>query len=321
MDKEYKYDIALSFLYDDEPLAQQIYDELKSKFEVFIYTEKQKLLVGSDGMDTFSDVFSSQSRLNVVLYRTGWGKTKWTRVEETAIRGRIFEEGWESLALVNLDNSMPPKWIHKTFIYIDYSSLKFDIIIGIIEHKAKEVGSKVKIESIEDIHARIEQELETKEFIRLYLESSKAAEDAFTEISNLFATVENQVDQLKEKQDRLKFSFVKKEFNNRDAKNLILVRSGNIELQFYWICPNLNNLEDSHLTIFLIDNIERYSNTPYKNLSTNKYLFDMNERKELVWTHVRKRESFSSKDIVDLSFKHLFNAIKKVREFEGFGPR
>jgi hypothetical protein len=44
-----RYDVAISFLAQDEPLALQLRQQLSSNVTVFIYSEHQKELVGKDG--------------------------------------------------------------------------------------------------------------------------------------------------------------------------------------------------------------------------------------------------------------------------------
>ena len=93
MNGEFKYEVAFSFLQDDEQLALEIADRIRDRVSVgvFVYSERQEELVGTDGVDTFSRIFGEESRIVVVVYREGWGQTRWTRVEETAIRTRGFQ--------------------------------------------------------------------------------------------------------------------------------------------------------------------------------------------------------------------------------------
>jgi len=60
--------------------------KLRANLEVFVYSKKQDQLAGTDGMESFREVFREQSRLNVVLFRAGWGETRFTRVELAAIK-------------------------------------------------------------------------------------------------------------------------------------------------------------------------------------------------------------------------------------------
>jgi hypothetical protein len=70
--KEFLYDIAISFLAKDEPLAAQLADQFEGRQRVFVYSKKQEALAGTDGEQTFNDVYGKQARLVVVLYRLGW---------------------------------------------------------------------------------------------------------------------------------------------------------------------------------------------------------------------------------------------------------
>ncbi|MCX6911329.1 MAG: hypothetical protein NTY01_25250 [Verrucomicrobia bacterium] len=66
--KNYKYDVAFSFLQEDEALAQQLSDLLKGRVTTFIYTERQKELAGTDGEQTFNRVFGQEARIVVILH-------------------------------------------------------------------------------------------------------------------------------------------------------------------------------------------------------------------------------------------------------------
>ena len=70
---DYRFDIAFSFLAEDEPLAQELSDALQDRLEVFIYSKKQEELAGTDGEETFNRVFGCEARTVAVLYRENWG--------------------------------------------------------------------------------------------------------------------------------------------------------------------------------------------------------------------------------------------------------
>ena len=94
-----KYDIAISFLCQDQNLAKALCDQLSNGLEVFFFSHNQEELAGSDGLESMREPFRNESRLNVVLYRPGWGKTPWTAVEEAA-RELVSKHGREALAKV-----------------------------------------------------------------------------------------------------------------------------------------------------------------------------------------------------------------------------
>ena len=80
-----KYDVAISLLSRDEPVGAALHDRLSEGLEVFFYPRKQEDLAGTDGEESMRKPFLDDSRVVVVLYREGWGKTPWTGVEQTAI--------------------------------------------------------------------------------------------------------------------------------------------------------------------------------------------------------------------------------------------
>ncbi len=170
------YDVAISFLSDDEPLAVKIYNDLCESLRVFVYSKRQEELAGTDGLESFRKAFHSECRLVVVLYRDGWGKTRWTAVEEMAIKERMFKGEWESLLFVMLDDkSTPPGWLPKTYIGLSYERYG-DSLIGAIRMRAEELGSSLKIETAVDRAKRAQaNELLRVERDQILLDKGSAA--------------------------------------------------------------------------------------------------------------------------------------------------
>ena len=86
-----RYDVAISFLSRDEPLAVKLHNELREYLQVFVYSKRQEELAGTDGLESFRKTFLSDSKLVVVLYRNGWGKTRWTAIEENCDQGASLQ--------------------------------------------------------------------------------------------------------------------------------------------------------------------------------------------------------------------------------------
>lgn len=149
MNGKFKYEVAFSFLQDDEQLALEIADRIRDRVSVgvFVYSERQDILVGTDGVDAFSRIFGKESRIVMVLYRKGWGQTQWTRVEENAIRTRGFNEGHEFIILVRLDETNPPVWLPPTRIYLSFERSGIDGLTGVIESRVQAVGGAIAQES------------------------------------------------------------------------------------------------------------------------------------------------------------------------------
>ena len=82
-----KYDVAISFLSADEPVATAFNNKLSEGLQVFFYPGNQETLAGTDGMVSMRTPFLEDSHVVVVLYRERWGKTPWTGVEESCNQG------------------------------------------------------------------------------------------------------------------------------------------------------------------------------------------------------------------------------------------
>jgi hypothetical protein len=118
---EFKYDAAFSFLARDESIAQELNDLIQERVETFLYSKRQEAIAGTDGEKTFNKVFGEDARIVVVLFRDGWGETPWTRIEETAIRNRAYNEGYDFLVLVPLDkNATIPRWLPRTQLWVGF---------------------------------------------------------------------------------------------------------------------------------------------------------------------------------------------------------
>lgn len=182
---EPKYDVAISFLNQDEPLAVKIQTRLSESMEVFVYSKKQQELAGTDGLESFRVVFREASRVVVVLYRNGWGQTPWTRVEETAITERALKQGWEWLLFVMLNSGeTPPGWLPETRIRLNFADYSLEQLLGAIKIRAEKLGSSLKTETALDRAKRLEQESQArKERDRILAEEGmEAAQKEFNEL-------------------------------------------------------------------------------------------------------------------------------------------
>src|SRR5260370_1552099 len=178
------YDVAISFLSRDEPLAVRIHNELRENLSVFVYTKRQEELAGTDGLESWRQAFFSKSRLVIILYRDGWGKTRWTAVEELAIKDRAFNGAWNSLLLVMLDeNSPPPSWIPETHIRLNYTKYG-NSLIGAIKMRAEELGCALKVETATERATRV-QSIELARTERDQLLSYQGMAAARTEVDNM----------------------------------------------------------------------------------------------------------------------------------------
>jgi hypothetical protein len=174
----YKYDVAFSFLADDEKLARDIASLLPNR-SVFIFSEVQEMIAGTDGIETFSDVFGRDARIVVVLYRGAWGGTKWTRIEETAIKGRLFNDGAEFLTFVHLEPSKPtPRWLPVQRLWSAIDRLGVAGAAAVIEERLRAAGGTVREETAVDAAARLRREQEAEAKRLGFLNSDRGVREA-----------------------------------------------------------------------------------------------------------------------------------------------
>src|SRR5690606_2512554 len=126
--------VAFSFLVQDELLATRIAEILKERHRVFLYSREQEQLAGTDGEKSFNEVFSEQAWVVVVLYRHGWGESPWTRIEETAIRNRAYDEGYGFALFVPIaDKPTVPKYVPKTRLWIGFTRIRIHGAASVID--------------------------------------------------------------------------------------------------------------------------------------------------------------------------------------------
>jgi hypothetical protein len=160
IEKKYPIDVAFSFLQEDEDLANRLNNLLQDRVKTFIYSRKQEVIAGTNGEKTFNQVFGENSRIVVVLYREGWGKTAWTRIEETAIRNRAFEEGYDFVIFIPITKeSVLPKWLPKNKIWVGLDRWGEEGAASVIEARVQEFGGTPKEATAIDRANRLEREL------------------------------------------------------------------------------------------------------------------------------------------------------------------
>ena len=151
--------MAFSFLADDERLARDIAALLPPTLSVFVYSERQSETVGTDGMETFSNVFGRDARIVVVLYREGWGATKWTGIEETAIKTRVFDDGADFLTFIHLEKPKPtPLWLPPQRIWLNLDRLGIQGAASVTEEHVRQAGAIVREETAEENAERLRRE-------------------------------------------------------------------------------------------------------------------------------------------------------------------
>lgn len=240
---EFKYDVAFSFLAKDEHLAIELQHHLVGR-TCFVYSEHQKDLAGKDGEATFSRVFMQEARLVVVLYRPAWGETPWTRIEETAIRNRGFEFGYDFCLFVALDdNASAPVWLPKNRLWIGNSRFGAPGTVAVIEARLQEVGLMPAIETLEEMAARRERERNYAEARDHYFMNGgvQKAEQSFNQLIDALG---NKLKDLQEKSPSLGISL------KSNQRELIACSKGPA-LSVEWHREYVNSMTGAKITLAL----------------------------------------------------------------------
>ena len=156
-EEAFQYDVAFSFLSQDEALAFDLNERLKDRLTTFIYSdrERQETLISREGEEAFRLAFSRHARTVVVLYRGGWGERGLTSVEATAIRNRAYEFGYDFTTFVPLDNPPTvPEWLPRNRIWVGLARWGVEHAATVIESRVQEAGGTPKGLSAADIAAR-----------------------------------------------------------------------------------------------------------------------------------------------------------------------
>lgn len=176
----FKYDIAFSLLDDDEPKARQVRRYMPEGLHSFLYTAHQKRVTFTDGVESFSEIFGRDSRCVVLLHRSAWGSTAWTRLEAEAIRSRLHRDGADFLTVVRLDGSQLAPWIPQRLIWAHYEKLGPKGLAAALIDRVANRGKAVRAESARELALRVDKERSQAEALARFLDSGQGAQAAMT---------------------------------------------------------------------------------------------------------------------------------------------
>ena len=184
----HEYDVAISFGFKDEAFATKLHDLLGGRLKVFLYSKEQEKLAGTDGEATFNEVFGKNSKLVVVLYREAWGKTPFTRFEETAIRNRAYAEGYDFTVFIPMDDSEKrkvPAWVPKNRLYVGLERWGIEGTCAAIEARFSELGGEIHEATVESLAAKAAEKLAYEDRRQKHLNSHegvKAQRESYEEV-------------------------------------------------------------------------------------------------------------------------------------------
>lgn len=313
--KEFKYDVAFSFLKEDLELAQALSDRLSDRLSTFIYTDRQHEVIATEAMESFRKVYGEEARIVVVLYRPKWGQTNYTRIEEDALRGRSFISGPDFILLVKLEPGRPA-WYSESIIYCDYEKTGLERTIGYIESLVMRRGGVVRPETIEDLAARQKRELDRVQKFRALYRSTEGVKLAQATVDSLLHKYDTKMKALKGQPPFLGGT-------SREDGRYLLHMLQPIGLSFEWTCTAINSLDEARLTVE-IGNGQRFLRTAFpgdhRSIAKKQYKFAQDRTCNYGWQLAMGSVEFISSDalleswmkrLLELHHNHMITVERK----------
>ena len=129
-----------------------------------------------------------------MLFRQGWGESPWTRIEETALRNRAYDEGYDFALFVPTDDRPTvPKYVPKTRIWIGLARFGVNGVASVIDARIQELGGEPRALSLEQRAARAQKASEFRVFREGYFRSYEGVQAADASFACMLEAIENRV--------------------------------------------------------------------------------------------------------------------------------
>jgi len=300
MDKTFKYDIAFSFLSQDESIAQQINDALQERFQTFLYSERQKELAGTDGEETFKRVFAKEARIVAVLYRPEWGSTSWTRIEQTAIRDRAHDDGYDFCTFIAMTDPIErPNWLPKNRLLYGLKRFGVSGAATALEARIQEQGGVISEETVTQRGQRLKRAQQFAAEVEHFLSTEMGVTAANAAVLDIVQRITQYAADLKK--TGLNFDVRELAWGNH------VVRSPNAVLVFYWQSHYANSLNGAKLDVGFYDKIPKMPGVMVfdeaKRLEHITFEFKLIAADRPAWVH--RETEVAPEDMADFLMKTL----------------
>lgn len=306
----FKYDVAFSFLKKDEELACRINDLLRDRVETFFALRKEQVIAGANDEEAYSEVLACQSRIVVLLYREGWGQTPETRMEESALRDRAHEEGYDFILAIPLETpSSIPKWLPKRQIWRSLDRWGIEGAASVIEARVQQAGGTPFEETPLERAQRIERKIASEEARRMFLCSEQGIISAEAELLKVFDEIKGVSKEIGERNPKM----VPRTERN-ETHFVMSIRGFSLELD--WFLQRSNTLEDSFLHFIVWKGVISISGVGFEKaraLEKLKFVVDRSPGGELGWRRSKGNTMFlSSRELAEECVRILLGKIQAV---------
>lgn len=303
MDEVPKYDVAFSFCAEDELLAQELNDLIEDRYATFLYSKRQEVLAGTDGEQSFSRVFGTESRLVVVFYRSKWGSTPFTRIEETAIRNRAFQKGYDFTLFIPCEKVRLPDWMPKTRLWYGWDRYGVKGAASVIEARIGELGGTPHEEEVLDQAARMNREADFQRRRKQFLESTEAVRQS----DESFNKIASELERLRDELARMGGSA---SIVVRRRGLEIVVAGFNHGLSLYWQ-RYINSVRDCLLRVMLWNGHPPFPGIltmdEPKRLALRNFSFELSRSEHGVWLEQNEEREYSGETLANVLLKWLMD--------------
>jgi hypothetical protein len=305
----FKYDVAFSFLERDENLVSQVDTLLRGRVKTFVPSRRAAFPAHADFEQTVHRVFKCEARIVAVFYRGSWGRAGSTLLEETAVRARAHEQGYDFILLIPLDTppSLPP-WIPKKQTWLGLDRWGAEGMAAVIEARVQLAGGLAREESPLERAQRLERELVFEEERQAFLNSPQGVRSAQSELAKLFNDMERLSDEINRTTQRIRIHL------ERGAHHLVLSTHG-FSLDAAWVLRSPNTLEGSSLQVMLWKGLLAVHGAAFEKprfLEKTEFRFARNLAGEVGWQASEGKTSFfTSSELAEECLNLLLNRVRR----------
>lgn len=305
--ESFKYDVAFSFLARDESLATRLNDGIEGRLTTFLYSNRQNELAGTDGEESFANVFSAEARVVVILYRDAWGSKGWTQIEQNAIRGRAYEDGYDFTLFIALDKiESLPAWLPKQRLYYGIERFGEAGALAVIETRVQAAGGQTREETFEECAARMNRNVALERERKNFLTSNSGVSAAQTEVLNLYEAISSRA--IVAKSAGFK---VEEKHGNSWATSCC----GDCSISVDWQLPYANSLDESQLELALWRGAPPHAGDVFQSQESRRlgrrvFHFDL-DHGEHGWRENGKPGFLSTDQTAETCIKYLLEKVHK----------
>lgn len=243
---DYRWDVAISLLSQDEAYAAELKAELERhvRGRVFLYSRAQEQ-ISQDGqlVEYFIRVFRHEARFAIILHRERWGTSRYTAVEQDALRTRYLAEGAHRILVISLDGTYPTTWYPEDLFRPSAEEFSQAQIAAIVIARLEQAGAAIGPENPVSKAVRLRQERARKEHLASRL-AAHGAQVLEQEATALFEQLRELASQISEPGDVMTFEA-------RDRRCCLNYRGCSIVWQ--WHRQYQNSLDGAELAMSILN--------------------------------------------------------------------